>query len=272
IASLFGIRHVVLAVNKMDLVDYGQSVFEDIAGNFRNLAERLGIADVTCIPLSALRGDNMASRSPAMPWYSGPVLLDHLASVEVRRKGSAGGFRLPVQRVCRPDQDFRGLAGTVCAGEVKAGDDIVVLPSGRRSKIARIVTFDGDLASASAGQAVTITLADEIDASRGDVVAAAQRPPEVADQFAAHLLWLADEAMLPSRSYWMKLGTKTVAAQITEIKHRVDVDTQEHLAAKHLSMNEVAFCNLYLDQAIAFEPYATNRELGAFILIDRQTN
>src|SRR5690606_26309005 len=212
IASLFGIRHVVLAVNKMDLVDYGQGVFENIAGSYRNLAERLGIADVTCIPLSALRGDNMASRSPAMPWYAGPVLLDHLESVEVRRKGSAGGFRLPVQRVCRPHEDFRGLAGTVCAGKMKAGDDIVVLPSGRRSKIARIVTFDGDLASASAGQAVTITLADDIDASRGDVVAAVQRPPEVADQFAGHLLWLADEAMLPGRSYWMKLGTRTVAA------------------------------------------------------------
>src|SRR5690606_28627518 len=183
-----------------------------------------------------------------------------------------GGFRLPVQRVCRPHEDFRGLAGTVCAGKMKAGDDIVVLPSGRRSKIARIVTFDGDLASASAGQAVTITLADDIDASRGDVVAAVQRPPEVADQFAGHLLWLADEAMLPGRSYWMKLGTRTVAAQVTEIKHRVDVDTQEHLAAKHLSMNEVAFCNLYLDQAIAFEPYATNRALGAFILIDRHSN
>ena len=272
IASLFGIRHVVLAVNKMDLVDYDRAVFEDIAGSYRALAERLGIPEVTCIPVSALRGDNMIGRSDAMSWYDGPALLGHLESVEAGRSDVRGGFRLPVQWVCRPDQDFRGFAGTVVSGEVRTGDDVVVLPSGRKSKVARIVTAAGDLGGASPGQAVTITLADEVDASRGDVIAAAGHPPEVADQFAAHVVWLGEERLLPGRSYWMKIGTRTVGAEVTEIKHRVDVNTQEHLAAKHLDLNEVAFCNLYLDQPVAFEPYATSRELGGFILVDRQTN
>ena len=272
IAGLFGIRHVVLAVNKMDLVGHEQGVFDAIAGDYRALAQRLGIEDVTAIPVSALRGDNVTAASDAMPWYRGPTLLQHLETVALDRAGRAGGFRLPVQRVCRPGQEFRGFAGTVLSSEVQAGEEVVVLPSGRRTKVARIVTADADLQRALPGQAVTLALADEVDASRGDVIAAAHHPPEVADQFAAHLLWLGEDPLLPGRRYWMKIGTRTVTAQVTEIKHRVDVNTQEHMAAKSLELNEVALCNLHLDQSVAFEPYADARGMGAFILIDRQTN
>ena len=277
IVSLLGIRHVVLAVNKMDLVGYDQSVFDAIVDGYRELAAQLGIPQVQAIPLSALKGDNMIAASTAMPWYAGPTLLDHLEQINVEQvqvdsASSNAAFRLPVQWVNRPNQDFRGFAGTVVGGTVALGDEVAVLPSGRRSTVARIVTADGDLAQAGDGQAVTLTLADEVDASRGDVIAAASDPPEVADQFAAHLLWMGDERLLPGRPYLLKLGTQTVGASVTEIKHKVDVNTQEHLAAKHLELNEVAYCNLHLDQPVAFEPYARNRTLGAFILIDRQSN
>jgi len=277
IVSLLGIRHVVLAVNKMDLVGYDQGTFNAIVAGYRELAAQLGIAQVQAIPLSALKGDNIIATSAAMPWYTGPSLLEHLERIEVGQErgesvSSDAAFRLPVQWVNRPNQDFRGFAGTIVGGRVAVGDEVAVLPSGRRSSVARIVTADGDLASAGDGQAVTLTLADEVDASRGDVIAAASEPPEVADQFAAHLLWMGDERLLPGRPYLLKIGTHTVGASVTEIKHRIDVNTQEHLAAKHLEINEVAFCNLHLDQPIAFEPYARNRALGGFILIDRQTN
>lgn len=272
IVSLLGIRHVVLAVNKMDLVDYDQAVFDDIVAGYRDLAGQLGIAHVASIPLSALKGDNMLVHSPAMPWYRGGTLLEHLENVDVTRGVRDTGFRMPVQWVCRPDQSFRGFAGTVVAGEIAPGAPIVVLPSGRRSQVERIVTADGDLTQAGAGRAVTLTLTDEIDISRGDIIAAASNPPEVADQFAAHLLWLGEQPLLPGRPYWLKIGARTVSAQVTEIKHKIDVNTQDHLAAKHLDLNEVAYCNLYLDQPIAFEAYADNHELGAFILIDRQSN
>jgi bifunctional enzyme CysN/CysC len=277
IVSLLGIRHVVLAVNKMDLVGYDQSVFDAIVDGYRELAAQLGIPQVQAIPLSALQGDNMIAASQTMPWYAGPTLLDHLEQVNVEQMqvdsaSSNAAFRLPVQWVNRPNQDFRGFAGTLVRGRVAVGDEVAVLPSGRRSTVARIVTADGDLAQAGDGQAVTLTLADEVDASRGDVIAAASDPPEVADQFAAHLLWMGDERLLPGRPYLLKLGTQTVGASVTEIKHKVDVNTQEHLAAKHLELNEVAYCNLHLDQPVAFEPYARNRALGAFILIDRQSN
>ena len=277
IVSLLGIRHVVLAVNKMDLVGYDQSVFDAIVDGYRELAAQLGIPQVQAIPLSALKGDNMIAASTAMPWYAGPTLLDHLEQVNVEQvqvdsASSNAAFRLPVQWVNRPNQDFRGFAGTVVGGTVALGDEVAVLPSGRRSTVARIVTADGDLVQAGDGQAITLTLADEVDASRGDVIAAASDPPEVADQFAAHLLWMGDERLLPGRPYLLKLGTQTVGASVTEIKHKVDVNTQEHLAAKHLELNEVAYCNLHLDQPVAFEPYARNRTLGAFILIDRQSN
>jgi bifunctional enzyme CysN/CysC len=272
IVSLLGIRHVLLAVNKMDLVGYDEGVFDDIVAGYRELAATLGIPNVTCIPLSALKGDNMLERSAATPWYGGETLLEHLENVQVEREIQDIGFRMPVQWVCRPDQNFRGFAGTIVAGSIMPGADIAVLPSGQRSKVARIVTADGDLARADAGQAVTLTLADEIDASRGDVIAAANNPPEVADQFAAHLLWLGEHQLLPGRPYWLKIGARTVGATITEIKHKVDVNTQEELAAKSLELNEVAYCNLYLDQPVPFEAYADNHALGAFILVDRQSN
>ncbi|MFC0678832.1 sulfate adenylyltransferase subunit CysN [Lysobacter korlensis] len=272
IVSLLGIRHVLLAVNKMDLVEYDQRVFDEIESGYRALAEQLGIEHVTTVPLSALKGDNLLQRSRSTPWYEGPSVLEYLETVDTARDGRDVGFRLPVQWVNRPNQDFRGFAGTIVAGQVKPGDEIVALPSGRRSRVARIVTADGDLATAASGQAVTLTLDDELDISRGDVIADAHNPPQVADQFAAHVLWLGEQPLLPGRPYWLKIGTRTVSASVTEIKHKVDVNTQDELAAKHLELNEVGYCNLYLDQPVAFEAYRDNRELGGFILIDRQTN
>jgi bifunctional enzyme CysN/CysC len=272
IVSLLGIRHVVLAVNKMDLVDFDQAVFERIAADYRTLAQRLGIASIACIPLSALEGDNLSTRSARTPWYTGPALLEHLESVQVDAHDTGAGLRLPVQWVNRPHQNFRGYAGTIAAGEVKPGDEVVVLPSARRSRIEQVLGPDGEVATAHAGQAVTLTLADEIDISRGDVIAAAGDPPEVADQFAAHLLWMSDAPLLPGRPYWLKIGARTVSATVTEIKHRIDVNTQEHLAAKRLELNEVGYCNLSLDEPVAFDTYARNRALGSFILIDRYDN
>ena len=272
IVSLLGTRHVVLAVNKMDLVDFDEAVFARIATDYRALARRLGIPEVTCIPLSALEGDNLSSRSTRTPWYNGPALLEHLEQVQVDAQEGGGSLRLPVQWVNRPHQNFRGYAGTLAAGEVKPGDEVIVLPSARRSRVSRVLDAEGDVASATAGQAVTLTLADEIDISRGDVIAAAGDPPEVADQFAAHLLWMSDAPLLPGRPYWLKIGARTVSATVTEIKHRIDVNTQEHLAAKRLELNEVGYCNLSLDEPIPFEAYARNRTLGGFILIDRYDN
>ncbi len=273
IVSLLGIRHVVLAVNKMDLVDYDAEVFARIEHEYRVLAEQLGIANVVAIPLSALDGDNLLQASPKMPWYRGTTLLAHLETVDVSVESAADPLlRLPVQWVCRPDQNFRGFAGTIAAGTVMPGDDIVVLPSGRRSRVARVLGLDGDLALASRGQAVTLTLTDEIDISRGDVIAAIAAPPQVSDQFSAHLLWMNQAPLLPGRPYLLKVGARTVNASVTEIKHKIDVNTQEPLAAKHLELNEVGICNLHLEQPVAFEPYAHSRELGGFILIDRQTN
>ena len=272
IVSLLGIRHVVLAVNKMDLVGYDQGVFDAIVAEYAALAAQLGIANVQAIPLSALQGDNLLQPSPATPWYAGPSLLQHLETVDAGDDGLGGPLRLPVQWVCRPHQDFRGFAGTLAAGTVAPGDAVVVLPSGRRSTVARIVTDAGDLAGARRGQAVMLTLADEVDISRGDVIAAADAPTEVADQFGAHVLWLGDSPLLPGRPYWLKIGTRTVGAQVTEITHRVDVNTQAELAAKNLELNEVGWCKLSLDAPVPFAAYAGNRTLGGFILVDRQTN
>nr|MBO2467639.1 adenylyl-sulfate kinase [Xanthomonadaceae bacterium] len=272
IVSLLGIGHVVLAVNKMDLVGYDQATFEAIATGYRALAAQLGIPHVQAIPLSALEGDNLLARSPNTPWYDGPALLEHLESVEAGGAADDGPLRLPVQWVNRPHQDFRGFAGTIAAGSVAPGDEVVVLPSGRRSRVAAVLGPDGPLPRARAGQAVTLTLADEIDVGRGDVIAAAGDPPQVADQFAAHVLWMGEAPLLPGRPYWLKIGTRTVAASISEIKHRVDVDTQERLAAKRLELNEVGYCNLALEAPVAFAPYRENRTLGGFILIDRQSH
>jgi len=272
IVSLLGIGQVVLAVNKMDLVGFDQGVFERIAGDYRALAAQLGIAQVQCIPLSALEGDNLSSRSPNTPWYAGPSLLEYLDTLQLDSTDAAGGLRLPVQYVNRPHQHFRGFAGTIAAGQVRPGDAVVVLPSARRSTVASVRDANGQVPVARAGQAVTLTLDDEIDISRGDVIAAAGDPPEVSDQFAAHVLWMDDAPLLPGRPYWLQIGTRTVSASISEIKHRIDVNTQEAMAAKRLALNEVGVCNLSLDEPIAFEPYARNRTLGGFILIDRQSN
>ncbi|HEV7122495.1 MAG TPA: adenylyl-sulfate kinase [Rhodanobacter sp.] len=271
ICGLLGIRHVLLAVNKMDLVGYDQAVYDAIASQYRELAQSLGIDQVQCLPVSALTGDNVGSRSANMPWYTGDSLLEALEAADVARF-RATDFRLPVQWVNRPDQSFRGYAGTVCGGSVARGDEIVVQPGVQRARIERIVTFDGDLERASEGQAVTLSFDRELDASRGDVIADALRPAPVADQFTCHLLWMGDHALLPNRAYRLKIGTRTVNARIMAIKHKVDVNNQAKLAARHLELNEVGYCTVGLDDAIAFEAYATNRTLGGFILIDRQSN
>ena len=272
IASLLGIRQVVLAVNKMDLVGFDPAVFDGIVEGYRALAAQLGIEDVQAIPVSALEGDNLCERSGRTPWYDGPTLLEHLEEVPVQAAAQTGGMRLPVQWVNRPDLDFRGFAGTLAAGEVRPGDAVVALPSGRRSTVERVLDPAGEAAVARAGQAVTLTLVDELDIARGDVLAAADDPPQVADQFAVHLLWMDEAPLLPGRPYRLQIGGRTVTASVSEIKHRVDVNTWQRLAAKRLECNEVGVCNLALDAPVVFEPYAANRALGGFILIDRESN
>jgi len=272
IVSLLGIRHVVLAVNKMDLVDWDRATFDAIAADYRAFAERIGLANVVTIPLSALTGDNVTQPSSQMPWYSGPTLLDFLESVGVESDRAGKPFRMPIQWVNRPHLDFRGYSGTIASGHIRPGDRVAVLPSGRTTTVTRIVTMDGDLAEATAGRAVTLTLADEIDASRGDVIAADTSRPALAEQFAAHVVWMSDSQMLPGRPYLLALGGNLVSAQVTELKHKVNVNTLEHVAAKHLELNEVGYVNVALDRPIAFDPYAQNRETGGFILIDRLTN
>ena len=271
ICALLGIRKIILAVNKMDLVEYKQDVYEPIRAAYAELAEQLGIAAVHALPVAVLSGDNVGTHSSHMPWYVGPTLLDLLETISIE-PNQATDFRMPVQWVNRPDQSFRGYAGTICGGRVKAGDEIVVQPGTHRARVARIVTADGDLLEAHTGQAVTLTLDREVDISRGDVIADVARPTPEADQFAAHLLWMGDEPLLPNRGYWLKIGTKTVNARVTSIKHKVDVNTQASLAAHRLQLNEVGYCNIDLDHPIAFEAYAANPTLGGFILIDRQSH
>ncbi len=272
IVSLLGIRHVVLAVNKMDVVGWDREVFERIAADYRAFAGQLGIPNVTCIPVSALTGDNVTRPSAAMGWYGGPTLLAQLEGMEVAGDARGRPFRLPVQWVNRPNQDFRGFSGTVAGGSVRVGDRVAILPGGRTTTVSRIVTMDGELQEAVADQAVTLVLAEEVDVSRGDVIAAAQERPEVADQFAAHVVWMNEHPLLPGRSYALRLGTTTVGAQVTELKHAVNVNTLEHTAAKHLDLNEVGACNLALDRPVPFDAYADNRATGSFVLIDRMTN
>jgi bifunctional enzyme CysN/CysC len=272
IASLLGIRHVVLAVNKIDLVDFSQSVFDSIVAEFQLFAEKLGLASLVPIPISARFGDNVIARSKQTPWYKGPALLDHLDTVDVDTALADKPLRLPVQWVNRPNLDFRGFSGTIVGGRVKQGETITVAKSGRSGTVARIVTMDGDLEEAVAGQAVTLTLAEEIDISRGDVLCAPTTRPEVSEQFSAHLLWMAEEEMLPGRQYLLKLGTATLPAQITTLKHKIDVNTLEHIAARTLHLNEVGYANLSVSQPLAFDSYVSNRDTGGFILIDRFTN
>jgi bifunctional enzyme CysN/CysC len=272
LVSLLGIRHVALAVNKMDLVGWDQAVFDAIVADYRAFAEQIGLTVFTPIPISGLGGDNIATRSEATPWFEGPILMDWLEAVEVEDDLQAGPFRMPVQWVNRPNLDFRGFSGLIASGTIKPGDRIRALPSGRESRVARIVTLPGDLDQAVAGQSVTLTLEDEIDVSRGDVIAAADAPAPVANQFEATLVWMDDEPLPPGRTYLLKIGARTVGASVTDIKHRVNVNTLEHTAAKRLELNEIGVCNLSLDQAIPFEAYANNRQMGGFILIDRLSN
>lgn len=272
IVGLMGIRHVVLAVNKMDLVGWDRGVFERIAEGFRTFVRDAGVEEAVCIPLSALEGDNVFVRSEAMAWYDGPTLMQHLETVEVPRDPPDRPFRMPVQWVSRPSLDFRGYAGAVISGRVAPGDAIMAQPSGRVSRIHRIVTSEGDLPVAEAGDAVTIALEHEIDISRGDVLSTASAPAEVTDQFACHLVWMSPRPMLPGRPYVLRLGTAETMATVTELKYRLDVDSGEHEAAKTLAMNEIAMANVALDRPLAFAPYAESRDLGGFILIDRQTD
>ena len=273
LVSLIGIRKVVLAINKMDLMGYQQKVFDNIVEQYRAFAAQIGLTDITPIPLSALKGDNMLVHSDQTPWYHGPTLMAYLETVEINeQRQQAGVLRLPVQWVNRPNLDFRGFAGTIASGSVKPGDRIRAQPSGRESTVARIVTADGDLPMAVAGQSITLTLADEIDISRGDVISGCDSPAEVADQFETTLVWMSEEPMLPGRPYLLKIGTRTVTATITEPKYKVNVNTMEHLAAKKLELNEIGVCNVSLDRPVAFDPYKTNHETGGFILIDRMSN
>jgi bifunctional enzyme CysN/CysC len=272
ICSLLGIRHIVLAVNKIDLVDYSQSVFDQIVADFTAFAGKLGFASQVAIPLSARYGVNVMEKSDRTSWYVGPALLDHLETVDVDTALADRPFRMPVQWVNRPNLDFRGFSGTVAGGRIRPGDAIGVAKSGKTSTVARIVTMDGDRAEAVAGDAVTLTLADEVDISRGDILGATDARPEVSDQFAAYMLWMSDEEMLPGRQYLLKLGTATVPASISELKHKIDVNSLEHLAGKTLALNEVGFCNFALAQPLAFDPYRENRDTGGFILIDRFSN
>ena len=273
LVRLLGIRHIAVAVNKMDLVDYSKEVFSSIVDDYGAFARQLGLEHVAFLPVSAFKGDNITSPSEKMPWYRGTTLMRYLETVEVdEQRTQKGPFRLPVQWVNRPDLDFRGFAGIIAGGVVRPGDRIRVQPSGRESTVARIVTFDGDLSQAVAGQSVTLTLADEIDISRGDLISAADAPAAVADQFEATIVWMHDEPLLPGRSYLLKIGARTVTASVMDIKYQVNVNTLEHVAARTLGLNAIGVCTVHLDRAVGFDPYAENRDTGGFILVDRMTN
>ena len=271
LVSLIGIKNVILAINKMDLVNYSHEVFDRILGDYTAFASQLAIEKIVPIPISALAGDNITERSGNTPWYHGPTLMHHLETVEFAIASRSAPFRMPVQWVNRPNLDFRGFSGMVSSGTVHPGDLVKVMPSARQSRVARVV-IDGDLPYATAGQSVTVTLEDEIDCSRGDVICGAESPAEVSDQFETTIVWMNDTPMLPGRSYLLKLGTKTVTCSITTLKHKVNVNTLEQIAARQLELNEIGLCNISLDQPIAFDAYAENRDTGGFILIDRLSN
>jgi bifunctional enzyme CysN/CysC len=272
ICSLLGVRHVVIAVNKIDLVDYSQEVFDRIVAEYKSFAPQLGFTSIVPIPVSARFGDNVIARSDHTPWYRGPTLLEHLETVDVQSDTLEKPFRFQVQWVNRPNLDFRGYAGTVASGRINKGDAIVVAASGQTSRIQDIVTYDGSLQSAEAGDAVTITLDDELDIARGDILVEPTSRPEVSDQFAAHIIWMNDDQLMPGRSYLLRIGTKTVPATITTIKYKVDVNSWEHLAATTLGLNDIAFCNISTGTPVAFDPYSENRKTGSFIIIDRFMN
>ncbi|OHD07608.1 sulfate adenylyltransferase subunit CysN [Sphingopyxis sp. RIFCSPHIGHO2_12_FULL_65_19] len=273
LAHLIGIKHIVLAVNKMDLVGYDKTVFDRITLAYRAFASEIGITNFTAIPISGFKGDNITALSENTPWFKGPALIEHLENVEIAAAADeAKPFRLPVQWVNRPNLDFRGFSGQLASGTVKPGDAVRILPSGKTTTVERIVTLDGDLDEAVAGQSVTLTLADEVDCSRGDVIAAADNPPEAADQFEATLVWMADEAMIAGRAYWLKLATQSVSATVQAPKYEINVNTLDHLAAKTLELNAIGVVEISTDKPITFEAYGDNRSLGGFILIDKLTN
>jgi bifunctional enzyme CysN/CysC len=272
ICSLLGIRHVVVAVNKIDLVNYSKEVFDKIADDYLAFGTALGFASIFPIPISARYGDNIVNRSDNMDWFQGPCLLDYLEGIDLRSESAGLPFRFPVQWVNRPSAEFRGYAGTICSGGIAVGDEILVASSGHNSRVKRIVTYDGDLMRAEAGDAVTITLADEIDIGRGDILTRPTERPEVADQFAAHLLWMDEEPLVPGRRYALRIGTQLIpSGSVTAIKYKINVNTREHLATRTLGLNEIGFCNVSLVRPAAFDPYNANRLTGAFILIDRYT-
>ncbi len=272
LAHLLGIRKIVLAVNKMDMVGYDRTAFERILLSYRGFASELGITDFQAMPISGLKGDNIVEPSAAMPWYDGPALLAYLETVDTRESRTTETVRMPVQWVNRPDPTFRGFSGLISAGTVRPGDAVRVLPAGTTTTIARIVTADGDLAEARAGQSVTLTFADEVDCSRGNVIAAAEDPPQIADRFEATLIWLSEEELLPGRAYWLKAGTRTVTATVQPPKYQVNVNTLEQLAAKTLALNAIGVAQIATDRPLVFEPYETSRELGGFVLIDKLSN
>ncbi len=272
ICSLLGIRSIVLAVNKMDLLGFSGETFHRIVADYLGFAKALSFATIAPIPISARYGDNVTTRSTRTPWYDGPTLVDHLETVEVSTDATTKPFRFPVQWVNRPNLDFRGYAGTVASGSIAVGDRVVVAASGRETTIQRILTFDGDRSRASAGDAITLTLSNDIDISRGDVLSAPTDRPEVADQFAAHIIWMSEEQMMPGRSYFIRIGTKTLPCRITTLKHKIDVNTLEQRAGRTLALNEIGFCNVSTSAPVAFDSYEQNRRTGSFILIDRATN
>jgi bifunctional enzyme CysN/CysC len=273
LVSMLGLHHVALVINKLDLVGYSRERFTELEAEYQAFARQLGLEEVTCVPLSALRGDNVVERSPRMAWYGGPTLLEYLETVEIDEdRMQSAPFRMPVQWVNRPDPDFRGFAGMIVGGAVRPGDRVVVKPSGRETTVERIVTYDGDLEHAVAGQSVTLTLGEEIDVSRGDVIASVDGAPRVGEQFEASIVWMSEEPMLRGRSYVMQVGTSTVAATISPLKYKLDIDSLEHLAAEQLELNEIGVCELELDRPIAFDPYVESRDMGGFVLIDRITS
>ena len=273
LAHLLGIRHIVLAVNKMDLVNYDQNVFDAIVADYKTFAKNIGIAAFTAIPISGLAGDNIANASAQTDWYAGPTLIEHLETVDVATNVASGHpFRLPVQWVNRPNLDFRGFSGQISAGKICVGDEIRIVPSGRNTKVQRIVTQDGDLDEATVGQSITLTFEDEIDCSRGDVIATADAPPAIADTFEATLVWMAETPLVPRRGYWLKIGTQMVSASIQPPKYQIGINTLEQLAAKTLELNAIGVCTFSTDKPIVFEPYADSKELGGFVLIDKMTN
>ena len=273
LCHLLGIRNIVLAVNKMDLIDYDQVVFDAIVKDYAEFARSIGIESFMPMPISGFKGDNITAHSANTPWYKGPTLVDHLETVEVRSTTDADRpFRMPVQWVNRPNLDFRGFSGLIATGSVKPGDPVRVLPSGKTSTVTRVVTLDGDLDAAVAGQSVTICLADEVDCSRGDVIATADNPPQAADQFEATIVWMNDDALIPGRGYWLKLATQTVSATVHQPKYVINVNTMEHLAAKTLDLNAIGMAEIATDRPLVFEPYADSRALGGFILIDKISN